>query len=413
MPEMKTFSLKLFLCALLTCCICSLAPYKALAAEPLSERDLVDALKKEEVKAKERRGSLSRLTAEERRLNSDLAEAEARILKLEGGIDEQQAKLSQLAGSGEDLQKKYEELAKERLKAEEALSEVLRTLWELHSRRLAVGGRDLPDWHVTDREYIWSNTLFASLEAYRTVIQDQEVELGKIAHNRRLVGESISAQMSQIVREKEKLLTERVRYAERLAVLRNEKQDTEAELSSTLQLISNLNFSIKSAREKEAKAAKDEQAARKAAEKSGQVSLPDGTGASGGNIEKGKGSLPSPVAKGKRVFNYKPDGVPPMRGLGFSTAAGTEVRAVHNGRVMFNDTMRGLGQVVVIQHGEAYYTVYAFLSESLVRGGQEVARGQGIGRTGFYPAINGPGLYFELRFHQKAINPEQWLAQTN
>ncbi len=381
-----------------------------LQAAALSERELVQALKKEEGNAKERRAGLSRLTQEERRLNADLAAAEDRIMQLESGLEKQQTKLTSLASSGENLQNQYEALAAERQKTEDAMNETLRTLWELHSRRLGVGGRDLPDWHVTDREYIWSNELLASLEVYRIKIQDQEVELGKVRHSRQIVGEDINAQINLITREKEKLLTERVRYAERLAILRNQKQDAEAELSATLQLISNLNFSIKTARERESQA----QAKPAKPQNTGQVELPGTVGITGGNIEQAKGSLVRPV-NGKVGQSFRPDASPPVRGLVFETPQGSEVRAAHGGRVMYNDTMRGRGRVVVLQHGDAYFTVYAFLAESLVRSGQEVKRGQAIGRSGMYADVNGenqaPGLYFELRFHQKAVNPDPWLAK--
>jgi septal ring factor EnvC (AmiA/AmiB activator) len=45
-----------------------------------------------------------------------------------------------------------------------------------------------------------------------------------------------------------------------------------------------------------------------------------------------------------------------------------------------------------------------------LRVGQEVASREKIGTVGLYPVLQGPGLYFELRFKQKAINPEQWFA---
>jgi len=113
------------------------------------------------------------------------------------------------------------------------------------------------------------------------------------------------------------------------------------------------------------------------------------------------------------VRRYAPDAKPPVRGLGLSVGQGDPVRAVAYGRVVHNDTMRGFGRVVILMHGQAYYTLYAFLADSPLRLGQEVGGGQQVGTAGFYPDANGPGVYFELRFHQKAINPDAWLLSAN
>jgi septal ring factor EnvC (AmiA/AmiB activator) len=56
--------------------------------------------------------------------------------------------------------------------------------------------------------------------------------------------------------------------------------------------------------------------------------------------------------------------------------------------------------------------VYAFLSEITVNLGQNVVRGQRMGLAGYYPAIKGNGLYFELRYRQNAVNPEGWFETT-
>ncbi|MCC8193850.1 MAG: peptidoglycan DD-metalloendopeptidase family protein, partial [Deltaproteobacteria bacterium] len=58
-----------------------------------------------------------------------------------------------------------------------------------------------------------------------------------------------------------------------------------------------------------------------------------------------------------------------------------------------------------------YYSLYMFLSESPLSIGQDVERGETVGTSGFVTSLNGPGLYFELRHHQKAVNPEQWLRK--
>ena len=81
------------------------------------------------------------------------------------------------------------------------------------------------------------------------------------------------------------------------------------------------------------------------------------------------------------------------------------MQSIFWGKVVHNDTLRGFGHVVIVYHGFDYYSLYAYLSETYVRNGQEVEKDEPLGVVGYYPKADGPGLYFELRFHQKPINP--------
>lgn len=340
---------------------------------------LVKQLRVEQDKAKERRASLVRLTEQERNVNAGLAAAEDRILKLESALAKQEERLGQLATSDAELQERFETLDSQRLRTEETMGEVLRTLWELLARRLGVEGRDLPDWPVTDREHSWSVELLASLDKHRAELLAQENALDEIRRRREAVAKEVETQLAALNREKEQLLHSRVNYAQRLNVLRKEKQDTEAELTDILKLVETLNLRVRESAER-------------------------------GDLDKARGKLPWPV-QGNLRERFNEGASPPSRGLILATAQGAEVNCVHWGKVVHNDVLRGFGRVVIVMHGGGYYSLYAFLSESSLRVGQDLARGESVGKAGFVPALNGPGLYFELRFHQKAINPELWLSK--
>lgn len=98
-------------------------------------------------------------------------------------------------------------------------------------------------------------------------------------------------------------------------------------------------------------------------------------------------------------------------GLDFAASSGSEVRAVHAGRVAFADWFKGYGQLVILEHGESYYTLYAHLREISVSRGAEVQRGALLGRSGETGSLAGPSLYFELRHAQQALDPEPWLTR--
>ncbi len=351
----------------------------SLHAAARTESALQKQLRVEQEKAKERRASLTRLTEQERSVNAGLAAAEDRILKLENALSKTEDRLKQLAESDAELQTRFDRVDQERRRTEETMTEVLRTLWELHSRRLGVEGRDLPDWPVTDREHAWSVELFASLDGYRKSLLAQEQSLVEIRNRRETLAEEVEKRLADLNREKEELLHSRISYSQRLSALRREKQDTEAELTNVLKLVETLNLRLREEAERE-------------------------------DIGKAQGKIPWP-AEGPVRVHFNPGASPPVRGFTLSLPQNAEVRCVHWGKVVHNDILRGFGRVVIVLHGGGYYSLYAFLSESPLRVGQELARGEPVGKAGFVPTLNASGLYFELRFHQKAINPEQWLQK--
>ena len=377
-PAFRHFSGRTALCALLFALLAAffLPGRPAWAASSLEQ--LEKKLAQEQKKAAERKQSLKRLTEQERQVNAGLAAAEARILELEKGIELHQAKLRDLAYADDEVRGEYEKLLAEQTKTEDAQAEALRLLWEITGKRIAVGNRDMADWAETDREYAWSGELYATLEGYRKKLDEQEAKLTKVIGRRDKISRDMQDRLNAVNEEKRRLLNSRLAYDKRLAELRLKRTDTESELSDILELVESLNLEISQR--------------------------------SGKDIERSKGSLPWPVS-GKVELAYAPQATPASRGLGIATAEKAAVRAVAGGKVVHNDVLRGFGTVLILQHGDDYYSLYAFLGSSPLQVGQDVAGRQQLGTVGYYPAIRGPGLYFELRFKQKAINPEQWLAR--
>lgn len=100
----------------------------------------------------------------------------------------------------------------------------------------------------------------------------------------------------------------------------------------------------------------------------------------------------------------------PHRGLSFGAAAGSEVRAVFEGEVVFQDWLRGYGQTVILDHHHGYLTVYAHLGSPAVRPGEHVPRGGVLGQVGDSGSLEGPQLYFELRRDGVPLDPQPWLG---
>ncbi|KWT84421.1 murein hydrolase activator EnvC family protein [Candidatus Magnetominusculus xianensis] len=89
------------------------------------------------------------------------------------------------------------------------------------------------------------------------------------------------------------------------------------------------------------------------------------------------------------------------------------VKAVYDGKVVFADVFKGLGQVVILSHGMGYHTVYANLSTIFAKAGDIVKARTTIGSAGTSSLINDVGIYFEIRYKGKPINPLQWLKREN
>jgi septal ring factor EnvC (AmiA/AmiB activator) len=135
-----------------------------------------------------------------------------------------------------------------------------------------------------------------------------------------------------------------------------------------------------------------------------------------GDFARARRQLAWPV-EGNVVGRFGPERHPRFgtttlnNGIDIAAPAGTGVRAVARGRVDFtSEDFAAFGQVIVVNHGDGYYTLYGHLSEILVRDGQEVQSGHVIGRVGASgTSLKGTVLHFEVRHGGSALDPEDWL----
>lgn len=98
------------------------------------------------------------------------------------------------------------------------------------------------------------------------------------------------------------------------------------------------------------------------------------------------------------------------KGIEISASDGAPVRAVDDGKLVYEGWIRGLGNICIISHGKSFYTVYGRLSNVTKNRGEEVKKGEIIGYVTQSASIyDFPTLYFEIRERNKPINPELWL----
>jgi len=101
-----------------------------------------------------------------------------------------------------------------------------------------------------------------------------------------------------------------------------------------------------------------------------------------------------------------------VRHTGWTLRAGSghRVRVAMDGLVVYSGWFRGFGQLVVVDQGAGYHTVYAHLKAIHVQQGEVVQRGAVIGVMGDTGALTGEQLYFELREHGRPVDPEGWFV---
>ncbi len=98
------------------------------------------------------------------------------------------------------------------------------------------------------------------------------------------------------------------------------------------------------------------------------------------------------------------------KGIDFEAPQGTHVRAVADGQVRFAGWFRGYGRLVILDHGERFFTVSGHLEEIRVEVGDRVRAGDVIGTVGDTGSLSGPRLYFEIRQGGEPLDPADWLS---
>jgi septal ring factor EnvC (AmiA/AmiB activator) len=92
--------------------------------------------------------------------------------------------------------------------------------------------------------------------------------------------------------------------------------------------------------------------------------------------------------------------------------AGTEVKSVHQGRVVFSNYLRGFGLLLIIEHGNGYMTLYGHNQELLKDTGDSVQTNEVVARAGNTGGLEKSALYFEIRSQGKPANPKTWMAKS-
>jgi len=129
-------------------------------------------------------------------------------------------------------------------------------------------------------------------------------------------------------------------------------------------------------------------------------------------LSKLRGRLTRPT-KGKTTHKFGQMRNSRLRWKGITIVGreGQAVNAVHHGKVVFSDWIKGFGLVLVLDHGQGYMSLYGHNQALLKKAGDNVADNEQIALLGQSGGQTIPSLYFEIRHKGKTVNPQRWFSK--
>jgi septal ring factor EnvC (AmiA/AmiB activator) len=126
-----------------------------------------------------------------------------------------------------------------------------------------------------------------------------------------------------------------------------------------------------------------------------------------------KGRLAIPV-KGEVVGSFGRHKHPEFNsytvsnGISIAAPAGADIRSVYDGQVIFANYFKGYGNMVIVDHGGGFFSLYGHAAKIVKRVGATVARNDVVASVGDVDSARGPMLYFEIRYQGKPVDPAPW-----
>lgn len=212
-----------------------------------------------------------------------------------------------------------------------------------------------------------------------------------------------------IEQKKQEIEEEKKKKASHLASVRQDKKGYQAslrELEANARRLQAMVEKLEAARRKSYTNKVDKQETRGAGVSAGPP-LPD----TGFGAQKGRLSLP---AKGEITGRFGRHKHPEFNsytisnGISIAASAGADIRSVYEGKVIFAEYFKGYGNMVIVDHGGGFFSLYAHTSKILRKDGAHVAKNEVLASVGDVDSTKGPMLYFEIRYQGRPVDPAPW-----
>jgi murein hydrolase activator len=350
----------------------------------------------EREKAADARRRETSVLAELEQTERRLAEKQREVNRLDARMKRAQADIGTLRGD-------IDRLGGQRTGQENALALRLRAMYKIHAQGAALPAILSGDDPLTRAVAVRQLANLAALDA--KLIQEYRVTTGKLADRKEReevrrteltdLREAAQAEQAEVDREaaKRRIL---------LVKVRDERAYHDRMVGELSEAANRLEAFVRELQAKQRRIAK----------------APPGTPGDLPRTGFGglRGRLPWPT-DGRIVAAFGPQVHPRFgtrtfrNGVDIEAVEGTEVVAVYAGHVVYTGWFKGYGNLIILDHGSDYYTLYAHIAEIIVKEGDDVRQGLRIGTVGDTGSLVGPRLYFEVRFQSRPLDPTEWLRQ--
>lgn len=278
--------------------------------------------------------------------------------------------------------------------------------------RVLLSGDD-PHQLARDLEYL-GNLSRAQSEVVRAMGQRAD-QLRTLAAEARDKGAELAALEEEHRTERQRLEAERRarqslldKLSGNLRAQRREIETLERDERRMTELVERIARMIRERAEKERERRRDAQKS----DISRKEKIPEAVeGAGVFSFDKGRARLPVKGEITGRFGAPRTEGGPSWKGIFIRSAPGQEVRAAAAGRVVFADWMRGFGNLLILDHGQGYLSIYGNNESLLRQPGDGVRSGEAIATVGSSGGVEESGLYFEVRHQGRPIDPMGWLGR--
>lgn len=377
-------------------------------AQAPKKRDPIQAeqhkLRQTEEKLKDERRKAAEARARETSILAELEQVEQRLADKQRDIGRLDARIRKTQGEVTGLRGEVQSLEKQRAGQEQALARRLRAMYKVQAQGGALPLLLSGDDPVARAVAVRHLTHLAALDA--RLIQEYRGTTTRLEDRRRRE-ESRQRELADLKSNAQREQTEVDRDAAKrrtlLARVRDERAYHERMVGELTEAARRLEAFIGDLQ------AKQRRLARVPPPK-GSVAPP---AVGFGNL---RGRLPWPT-EGRIIAAFGAQVHPRFgtrtfrNGVDIEANGGREVAAVFGGHVIYTGWFKGYGNLIILDHDNEYYTLYAHMADIGVKEGDDVRQGQRIGTVGDTGSLEGPRLYFEVRYQGKPQDPEQWLRQ--
>ncbi|MEF9897108.1 MAG: murein hydrolase activator EnvC [Pseudomonas sp.] len=412
---------------------CLLSP--AFADERAQTQQQLDATRQDIAELKKMLGQLQQ---EKSGVQKDLRSTETDIGKLEKQVEALQQELKKTEGELERLDHEKKKLQSARVEQQRLIAIQVRSAYQNGREeylKLLLNQQNPEKFARTLTYYDYlSQARMAQLRSFNETLR----QLANVEQDISLQQAQLLAQQGNLDAQRQELEKVRSERQQVLAKLNSDVKARDRKLQAREQDQADLSKVLKTIEETLARQAREAEAARQkallAAQEAEKQRQREALAASstatpskpkplagplvssngetfGGAFSSARGKLPWPV-NGRLLARFGEtrggDSRAKWDGVMISASAGSQVRAVHGGRVVFADWLRGAGLLVILDHGNGYLSLYGHNQSLLKSAGDVVKAGEAISTVGDSGGQNSSGLYFAIRQQGRPSDPAQW-----